>query len=100
MFSWLVTFLNFNLHFVQMKAIFGCSEVYNACSLFLQCLLAKVDIYDVICSLDIYIQLSDHLNFPAVSYSSFSLVFADNDVSDKSVAWGNEHVRSLPGLAP
>jgi len=45
--------LNFTLHFIQMKVIFGCSEEYNAWSLFLQCLLAKVDNNDVICSLDI-----------------------------------------------
>jgi hypothetical protein len=36
--------------------------------------------------------LSNHLKFPAVSYSSFFLVFADKDVSDKSVTGRNEHV--------
>jgi len=32
------------------QIIFSCKGEYNACSLFLQCLLAKVDHYVVLCS--------------------------------------------------
>lgn len=79
---------------------FGCSEECNACSLFLQCLLAKVHSYIFVWKplselWDIFLH-----NFPAVFYASGYLVFVDNDVSDKSVTGRNEHIWSLSGLAP